>query len=106
LRRICAGVFIGSLIEERLALGYINIQVVVIRCSAICPIYCAIKDTGNFLDRRREGWEKTHYERPREKVQRMYLMEYLEEASPNAFIISYEPKHLKGGFWVKSMRNA
>ncbi|MCY9689686.1 hypothetical protein M5W70_13460 [Paenibacillus larvae] len=33
------------------------------------------------------------------------LLDYLHEAAPKAFILSYEPRNFKGGFWTKRLKS-
>src|SRR5699024_4137168 len=40
------------------------------------------------------------------RKQEVYHYKLITEIDPKAFIISYEPKHIQGGFWVKQVRKA
>lgn len=99
------GIITGSLIEERLALGYITVNVV-----SSNPIL-------NFTDRlREEGFGVTSWTSsgmdgdrlsmqiltPRKQELRLYRL--IAEIDPKAFIVAFEPKHIQGGFWVKQVR--
>ena len=99
------GVVIGSIIEDRLALGYINVNVI----SANPEI--------EFTRRLREkGFGVTSFnaygmDGPRLAVQILtprkyesYLYQIIKEIDPKAFIISYEPKNINGGFWTKNIK--
>jgi len=99
------GLIIGSKIEEKLALGYITVNVV------------SANPDLNFTQRLREkgygvtSWSSYGMDGDRLSVQiltpRKYelrLYETIHEIDPKAFIISYEPKRIHGGFWVKQVR--
>lgn len=99
------GIITGSIIEERLALGYITVNVI------------SSNPTLNFTERlREEGYGVTSWTSsgmdgdrlamqilvPRKREIRLYQL--ITEIDPRAFIVSYEPKHIQGGFWVKQVR--
>jgi len=100
------GVYVGSRIEERLALGYINIQVIVDSLQSTLPEM--LRERGYGVT----SWEADGKDGKRlimhvlaKRSNESVLMKYLQEVSPHAFIISYEPKNFKGGFWVKNVRS-
>mgnify|MGYP001319012889 CR=1 FL=1 len=99
------GIIIGSIIEERLALGYITVNVI------------SSNPTLNFTERiREEGYGVTSWTSsgmdgdrltmqilvPRKQEARLYQL--ITDIDSKAFIVSYEPKHIQGGFWVKQVR--
>lgn len=99
------GVIIGSKIEERLALGYITVNVI----SSDPEI--------NFTQQLREkgygvtSWYAYGMEGDRLSMQiltprkyELHLYETIKQIDEKAFIISYEPKQINGGFWVKQVR--
>jgi len=99
------GVITGSMIEERLALGYITVNVV-----SSNPIL-------NFTDRLREegygvtSWTSSGMEGDRlsmqiltPRKQELRLYQVISEIDPKAFIVAFEPKHIQGGFWVRQVR--
>lgn len=99
------GVVVGSIIEEKLALGYITVNVI------------SGNPDLNFTRRLREkgygvtSWSAYGMEGDRLSMQiltpRKYelrLYEEIKTIDPKAFIISYEPKQIHGGFWVKQVR--
>ncbi len=55
-----------------------------------------------------EGWEGERLVldilTPRNQERKLYAL--VNEAEPKAFIITYEPKYISGGFWVKRVRNS
>lgn len=101
-----AGVYIGSRIEQHLALGYVNLQVIV--DSADCNLPHVLRENGYGVT----CWAAEGKDGPRlvlhvlaKRSNEKKLILLLHETSPNAFIISYEPKNFVGGFWIKSVRN-
>ncbi|MFD2045183.1 DUF2179 domain-containing protein [Ornithinibacillus salinisoli] len=99
------GVIVGSMIEEKLALGYITVNVI------------SGNPDLNFTRRLREkgygvtSWSAYGMDGDRLSMQiltpRKYelrLYEEIQSIDPKAFIISYEPKQIHGGFWVKQVR--
>ena len=99
------GIITGSIIEERLALGYITVQVI------------SSNPTLNFTERLREegfgvtSWTSSGMEGDRlsmqiltPRKQELRLYQLISEIDPRAFIVAYEPKHIQGGFWVRQVR--
>ncbi|MHA6252572.1 DUF2179 domain-containing protein [Oceanobacillus sp. CAU 1775] len=100
------GVIIGSIIEEKLALGYIVVNVT------------SSNPDINFTQRIREkgfgvtSWSTYGMDGDRLSMQiltpRKYeisLYELIHSIDAKAFIISYEPKQIHGGFWVKQVKS-
>lgn len=99
------GVIVGSKIEEKLALGYITVNVV-----------SSNPDLAFTRKLREEGFGVTSWfsygmEGDRLSMQiltpRKYelrLYEVIKQIDEKAFIISYEPTQINGGFWVKQVR--
>src|SRR5690625_283268 len=99
------GIIIGSAIEERLALGYITVNVV------------SGNPELNFTERLRKSgygvtsWTSSGMDGERISIQiltprkqEVKLYELISEIDPRAFIVSYEPKHIQGGYWMKQVR--
>jgi uncharacterized protein YebE (UPF0316 family) len=98
------GVLLGSKIEEWLALGYITLQVVIDYERADVPVVLRAKGYGvtNWPAEGRDGPRMVMQvlaKRSHEKK----LLRTIEEITPKAFIISYEPRHFRGGFWTKRL---
>ncbi|MBO8171691.1 MAG: DUF2179 domain-containing protein [Bacillaceae bacterium] len=100
------GVYLGSRIEEMLALGYVTVQIVL--DSAEVNVAQALREKGygvtSWLADGKDGKRlvmQVLAKRSNEKK----LMKTIESLSPKAFVISYEPKTFKGGFWVKKIFN-
>ncbi|HLS65475.1 MAG TPA: DUF2179 domain-containing protein [Pseudogracilibacillus sp.] len=99
------GIISGSIIEERLALGYITVNVI------------SSNPTLQFTERlRQEGygvtsWTSSGMDGDRlsmqiltSRKQELQLYKLITEIDPRAFIVAYEPKHIQGGFWVRQVR--
>lgn len=99
------GVVVGSKIEERLALGYITVHVI------------TSKPELNFTEQLRNlgygvtSWHSYGMEGERLSMEiltpRKYerqLYKSIKDIDERAFIISYEPTSINGGFWVKQVR--
>ncbi|WP_422658398.1 DUF2179 domain-containing protein [Paenibacillus sp. EC2-1] len=96
------GVYLGSRIEEYLALGYLVVQVIVDSLEMELPAKLREKGYGvtSWTADGKDGKRlvlQVLVKRSNEKR----LMETLKKFSPSAFIISHEPKSFKGGFWVR-----
>lgn len=101
------GIIIGSKIEERLALGYITVNVV--STSPELPFTKRLRQEGFGVT----SWKSSGMDGDRlslqilaPRKQEIYLYKLVTEIDPKAFIVSYEPKHIQGGFWVKQVRKA
>lgn len=99
------GIIIGSKIEERLALGYITVNV--ISSKPELPFTKKLREKGFGVT----TWNSYGMEGDRLSIQvlaprkqEVYLYKLITEIDPKAFIISYEPKHIQGGFWVRQVR--
>ena len=98
------GIMVGLIIEQKLALGYVVVNVTTAKQD---------KDLPNHI--RNLGYGVTHgtsYGRDGERTTmqiltpRKYerkLIETIKEIDDRAFIVSYEPKNISGGFWTKTV---
>jgi uncharacterized protein YebE (UPF0316 family) len=99
------GVVVGSIIEEKLALGYITVNV--ISGNPDLSFTRQLRDKGYGVT----SWSAYGMDGDRLAIQiltpRKYelkLYEDIKTIDPKAFIISYEPKQIHGGFWVKQVK--
>lgn len=99
------GVIVGMKIEEKLALGYITVNVITMDNGLGLPK--KLRELGYGVT----DWEANGLEGGRWAMQILTPRKYelklyhrIKEIDPKAFIISYEPKAIHGGFWVKSVR--
>jgi uncharacterized protein YebE (UPF0316 family) len=96
------GVWLGSKIESWLALGYVTFEIIVDHSEASLPGVLRSYGFGvtSWLAEGRDGTRlvmQVLVKRSNEKK----LMKRIGELAPKAFIISYEPRFFKGGFWTK-----
>lgn len=96
------GVYVGSKIEEKLALGYVTVQIVL--DSAQTDISRILREKGYGVT----SWEANgkdgqrvvmHVLAKRRNERKLY--DTIKDLAPKAFVISYEPKFFQGGFWTK-----
>lgn len=99
------GVIVGMKIEEKLALGYITVNVISTKYDKDLPGILREKGYGV------TNWEANGLEGDRMAMQiltprkfELKLYDTIKSIDPKAFIISYEPKSIHGGFWVKSVK--
>ncbi|MRG87397.1 DUF2179 domain-containing protein [Salinibacillus xinjiangensis] len=99
------GVLVGTRIEEKLALGYITVNVV--STNPDIEFTRKLRDRGYGVT----SWYAHGMDGDRLSMQiltpRKYelkLYETIHEIDPKAFMIAYEPKTIHGGFWVKQVR--
>lgn len=99
------GVIVGMKIEEKLALGYITVNVITKEYDRDLPKILREKGYGV------TSWAASGLEGDRMALQILTPRKYelklyatIKELDPKAFIIAYEPKTIHGGFWVKSVK--
>lgn len=99
------GVIIGTKIEEKMALGYITVNVITANVDHEMPRLLRDKGYGvtnwaaHGLDGNRSAMQILT---PRKDELRLY--DTIKQIDPKAFIITYETKTIHGGFWVKTVR--
>ncbi|UOQ84397.1 DUF2179 domain-containing protein [Gracilibacillus salinarum] len=99
------GVIVGSMIEEKLALGYTTVNV--ISSNPDISFTKQLRDKGYGVT----SWYAYGMDGDRLSMQilsprkyEMHLYETIKSIDPKAFIIAYEPKQIHGGFWVKKVK--
>ena len=100
-----SGVVVGSIIEEKMALGYITLNVITSEQSQRLPNALREKGYGvtDWAANGRDGDRQSmQILTPRKMELKLYVT--IKEIDPKAFIIAYEPKSIHGGFWVKQVR--
>lgn len=99
------GVIVGMKIEEKLALGYITVNVITAEYEKDLPN--KLRDEGfgvtDWLAHGREG-DRMALEILTPRKYELKLYELIKTLDPKAFIIVYEPKTIHGGFWVKNVK--
>ncbi|TVX97407.1 DUF5698 domain-containing protein [Cohnella terricola] len=99
-----AGVLLGVKIEERLAIGYITVQITTKEEYGDLADLLRAKGYGvtRWAGDGREGRRWVHnVVLPRRRQQQLYRDAI--EIDPNCFIVSYEPKAFHGGFMTRKM---
>lgn len=99
------GIIIGTLIEQKLAIGYIYVTInLQARNEELIKI---VRDQGfavtTYVGEGRDS-QRFKYEILTKRKREQELILLVQQHEPNAFIISYEPKSFKGGFLVKRMK--
>ncbi|AVK99419.1 DUF2179 domain-containing protein [Pediococcus inopinatus] len=102
-----AGIYFGTWLEDRLRLGLLNVNVILPKTDESKKFAENIRDEGYGVTvKNAQGREGARLEfeilTPRKREQHLY--NFIEANNPDAFIISYEPKFIKGGFWRKNLR--
>ncbi|WP_017754531.1 DUF2179 domain-containing protein [Calidifontibacillus oryziterrae] len=99
------GVLAGMKIEEKLALGYITVNVITKEWDK--PFTKLLREKGYGVT----SWMAYGMEGDRLAMQILTprksesaLYKHIKEIDPKAFIIAFEPKTIYGGFWVKSVK--
>ncbi|MCF6139130.1 DUF2179 domain-containing protein [Pseudalkalibacillus berkeleyi] len=99
------GVIVGMKIEEKLALGYITVNVITKEFDSDIPN--ALRNRGygvtNWLADGREG-PRLMMQILTSRKSEQDLYSSVKALDTKAFIISHEPKAFYGGFWVKAIR--
>ncbi|ACB85632.1 DUF2179 domain-containing protein [Natranaerobius thermophilus] len=99
------GVLVGTKIEEKLALGYVTVKV--ISKQVKYPFADLLREKGfgvtSWVGKGMEG-ERQVMEILTSRKDQKDLYNYVIAMDPSAFIISYEPQHFHGGFWVSSLK--
>lgn len=99
------GVIVGMKIEDKLALGYITVNVITKEYDKDLPKLLREKGYGvtNWAAHGLEGDRMAMQILTPRKFE-LKLYNEIKEQDPKAFIIVYEPKSIHGGFWVKSVK--
>jgi len=101
------GVIVGTKIEEKLALGYIVVNVT--SSNPDINFTQSIREKGygvtSWLSYGMDG-ERLSMQILTPRRYELSLYELIQEIDEKAFIISYEPKQIHGGFWVKQVRKS
>lgn len=99
------GVIVGTKIEEKLALGYITVNV--ISTNPDFEFTRKLRDKGYGVTSSfaygMDG-DRLSMQILTPRKYELSLYETIKKIDEKAFIISYEPKQIHGGFWVKQVR--
>lgn len=99
------GVVVGMKIEEKLALGYITVNVITKDLDRDLPKELREKGYG-VTTWKAEGLDgdRTTMQILTPRKYELALYARIKDIDPTAFIISYEAKTIHGGFWVKNVK--
>ena len=96
------GVLVGSIIEEKLALGYRGLQVIIDRDH--CDLVEVLREAGYPVT----CWEATGKSGPKTVLHMVVkrnmikaVSNHIYEQDPSAFVVLMEPKHFRGGYIKK-----
>lgn len=100
------GVWLGIKIEGWLALGYSNFQIIVDHTETKLPHLLREKGYGvtTWIGDGRDGQRLVMQVLAKRKNEKK-LLDDLYKVAPKAFILSYEPRSFKGGFWTKKLKS-
>ena len=96
------GVYVGSRIEEKLALGYITAQVIFDTVNNDIPQKLRQEGFGvtTWLGEGRDGPRLVMLVLAKRNRQKE-LLKLIDVVSPSAFVLFDEPQNFRGGFWTK-----
>lgn len=97
-----SGVYLGGKIESWLALGYVTLEIIVDREETNLPHMLRQQGCGvtSWHADGRDGGRMVMTVLVKRSNERR-LTKKIQEHSPKAFIISYEPRYFRGGFWTR-----
>lgn len=99
------GVLLGSKIEEWLALGYVTVRVITNRYDL--PLAAKLREQGygvtSWMGEGRDG-PRLMLEILTRRKDQSHLYSQIIALDQHAFIISHEPRHFRGGFWVGTLK--
>ncbi|MCM3714851.1 DUF2179 domain-containing protein [Halalkalibacter oceani] len=100
------GVYIGQIIEQKLAIGYVTIEVNIMQKNE--DLTNRLREVGFSVSTAEvEGMNEARRYRLDCTARRDREKEFIEIVSkyePSAFIVSYEPRNFKGGYITKAMK--
>lgn len=101
------GIMVGLMIEQKLALGYVVVNVTTAELDKDLPNHFRTLGYGvtHGTSYGRDGARTTMQILTPRKYEKK-LIETIREMDSHAFIISYEPKNISGGFWTKTVRRS
>lgn len=99
------GVFIGGILEEKLAIGYVTIEANIPQKNTL--LINKLREVGFSVSTSEvEGMNSLRYRLDctarRDREKEFYKM--ISEYEPTAFVASYEPRNFKGGYITKAMK--
>jgi uncharacterized protein YebE (UPF0316 family) len=99
------GLYIGTRIENKLAIGYTSINVTILDLNEELILLLREKGFGvTVFDGMGRDGKRYQLEILTKRNRENEVMKLIEEYEPKAFIISFEPRKFKGGFLTKVMK--
>ncbi|MEW6624456.1 MAG: DUF2179 domain-containing protein [Bacillota bacterium] len=100
------GIILGSIIENKMALGYTQVQVITSNLSEDIPRLLREQGFGvtNWLADGRDGKRQVLNILAKRKCGKM-MEASIKQLDPDAFIIAFEPTRFSGGFLAKKVSN-
>lgn len=99
------GIIIGTKLERKLAIGYINVTVNTQNKN--CELINTLRQNGfgvtSFTGEGRDS-DRYRLEILTKRIRENELIATVEKFEPNAFIISYEPRRFRGGFLLDRIK--
>jgi uncharacterized protein YebE (UPF0316 family) len=99
------GILTGTLMEEKMALGYVAVQIIIGRENA--AVAEKLREHGfgvtSWLAEGRDA-DRFVMEVMAKRKNEASLYKMLDSLCPDAFIISHEPRHLRGGFYMSKVK--
>lgn len=100
------GLYIGTRIENKLAIGYTSLVVNLLDHNEELIVLLRNKGFGvTIFEGKGRDSKRYQLEILTKRNRENEVMNIIEEYEPKAFVISYEPRKFKGGFLVKAMKN-
>ena len=100
------GILLGIKIEEKLALGYLVVNAITAEKDKDLPMM--LRDLGYGVTHGYQygcDGERTNLQILTPRRYEKKLIATIKELDPKAFIISYEPRTIHGGFWTRGVRS-
>ena len=102
-----SGIMVGLIIEQKIALGYVVVNVTTAEKDKDLPNHFRTLGYGvtHSTSYGRDG-ERTSMQILTPRKYEKKLIETIREIDDHAFIVSYEPKNISGGFWTRQVRRS
>lgn len=98
------GIYLGGKIEAWLALGYVTMQIVVDSKSTRLPVILREKGYGvtSWIADGKDGQRMVMQVLAKRSHEKKFYRT-MEKLAPKAFVISYEARFFRGGFWTRRL---
>ncbi|MEW9668351.1 DUF2179 domain-containing protein [Ammoniphilus sp. 3BR4] len=96
------GILLGIYIEQKIALGYIALQVISEQGEMSHELRTKGYGVTTWTGQGAQGTRMVYIVLARRK-QYLHLKQLIQQIDPKAFMVSYEPSNFVGGFWTKSI---